>query len=122
MRKQTYKQTNKLPAGANATYEISVMSYTYAAKGDIMWSEIHCHRAPAKNCAVRFCEKRSCYGATLQVAIRRLALSGMNSDAVSYTYAPKRIMWRLITNKEDIKYKLYRMQYEKFKTTESRQR
>ena len=37
LRKQTYKQTTKLPAGANATYEISVVSYTYAAKGDIMW-------------------------------------------------------------------------------------
>ena len=58
----------------------------------------------------------------LQVAARRLALSEMNSDAVSYTYAPKRIMWRLITNKEDIKYKLYRMQYEKIKATERRQR
>ena len=88
----------------------------------IMWSEIHFHRAPAKNCAARFCGRRSCYEAKLQVAARRLALSEMNSDAVSYTYAPKRIMWRLITNKEDIKYKLYRMQYEKIKATERRQR
>ena len=46
-------------------------------------------RAPAKNCVARFCGKRSCYGATLQVAARRLALSEMNSDAVSYTYAAK---------------------------------
>ena len=66
LRKQTYKQTTKLPAGANATYEISVVSYTYAAKGVIMW--------------------------------------------------------RLITNKEETKYKLYRMQYEKIKATERRQR
>ena len=75
------------------------VSYTYAAKSDIMWSEVHFQRAPAKNCAARFCGKRSCYGANLQVAARRLALSEMNSDAVSYTYAAKSdIMWRLITN------------------------
>ena len=61
-------------------------------KASIMWSEVHFHRAPAKNCAARFCGKRSCYGAKVQVAARRLALCGMNSDAVSYTYAPKRIM------------------------------
>ena len=36
------KQTTKLPAGANATYEISVVSYTYAAKGDIMWRKATC--------------------------------------------------------------------------------
>ena len=54
-----------------------------------MWSEVHFQRAPAKNCAARFCGKRSCYGAMLQVAARRLALSEMNSDAVSYTYAAK---------------------------------
>lgn len=35
LRKQTYKQTTKLPAGANATYEISVVSYTFIKK----WSE-----------------------------------------------------------------------------------
>ena len=130
-----------------------------------MWSELHFQRAPAKNCAARFCGKRSCYGATLQVAERLLALSEMNSDAVSYLMPPKRIMWseihfhrapakncvarfvgkgaamerfascrkaacfkrneqrrselpyaakgdimwRLITNKEETKYKLYRM-------------
>ena len=37
LRKQTYKQTTKLPAGANATYEISVVSYTFIKK----WSEVH---------------------------------------------------------------------------------
>ena len=42
LRKQTYKQTTKLPAGANATYEISVVSYTYAAKGVIMWRKATC--------------------------------------------------------------------------------
>ena len=54
-----------------------------------MWSEVHFQRAPAKNCAARFCGKRSCYGASLQVAERLLASSEMNSDAVSYTYAAK---------------------------------
>ena len=44
LRKQTYKQTTKLPAGANATYEISVMSYTFIKK----WSEVHFQRTPAK--------------------------------------------------------------------------
>ena len=33
LRKQNYKQITKLHAVANATYEISVVSYTYAAKG-----------------------------------------------------------------------------------------
>ena len=34
LRKQNYKQTTSLHAVANATYEISVVSYTYAAKGE----------------------------------------------------------------------------------------
>ena len=38
------KQTTKLPAGANATYEISVVSYTFIKK----WSEVHFQRTPAK--------------------------------------------------------------------------
>ena len=58
---------HKPAAGANATYEISVVSYTYAAKG-IMWSELHFQRAPAKNCAARFCGKRSGNVAKLAVA------------------------------------------------------
>ena len=33
LRKQNYKQITKLHAVANATYEISVVSYTYDAKG-----------------------------------------------------------------------------------------
>lgn len=58
----------------------------------------------------------------LQVAARRLALSGINSDAVSYTYTPSAHNAREIKYKEDNIYKLYRMQYEKIKATERRQR
>lgn len=32
LRKQNYKQTTSLPARANATYEISVVSYTFIKK------------------------------------------------------------------------------------------
>ena len=64
-----------------------------------MWSEIHFHRAPAKKLRSKILWEKELLWSDLQVAERRLALSEMNSDAVSYTYAAKGdIMWRLITN------------------------
>lgn len=80
--------SNHFPARANATYEISVVSYTYAAKG-IMWSEVHFQRAPAKNCAARFCGKRSGNVAKLAVAKGKRHKAKVCRDAVSYTYAAK---------------------------------
>lgn len=80
--------SSHLPERANATYEISVVSYTYAAKG-IMWSEVHFQRAPAKNCAARFCGKRSGNVAKLAVAKGKRHKAKVCRDAVSYTYAAK---------------------------------
>ena len=71
LRKQTYKQTTKLPAGANATYEISVVSYTFIKK----WSELHFYQKVERGTLPKdsrkktkyFCGKRSSNVAKLAV-------------------------------------------------------
>lgn len=80
--------TNQKPAASANEATCSLVRYGYAAKRQAVRTRLS-KRAPAKNCAARFCGKRSCYGAMLQVVAKQLALSKMDSDEVRYGYACK---------------------------------